>query len=622
MKVVRLERVVMNSSIFFQICSLFYISLLLIIYFSKKRLGTVENKIYIILAVTNLIGLILDISSVYTISNMSRYPILNKFVSKAYLVYLLSWMFLFTIYVFIISTNKKNDKNKTELHLSDYKNKVYPATILYFIFLILTIILPLYYKDNGNVIYSYGPSTNLLYFVSGLCIFTWLICLLLNFKQIKQKKYVPIFAFLIIGTLVTIIQGAHPEYLLMTSMETFITFLMYFTIENPDMKLINELNIAKDQAVKANNAKSEFLSSMSHEIRTPLNAIVGFSQALSEEDINDNAKDEVKDIIMASNSLLELVNGILDISKIESGKIEIVNTEYQFKNIYDELVILAKARMGDKPLDFRCHYDEDIPSVLYGDYTRVKQVILNILTNAVKYTREGYIDFSVSSVRKDDICRLIISVEDSGIGIKQENIPKLFTKFERLDLEKNITIEGTGLGLAITKKLVELMNGTIVVQSIYGKGSKFTIAIDQRVVHKEVVVENKEEKKVSEVHAEGRKVLIVDDNKINLKVASRLLENYKLDITTVESGALCIDKVNSDTYDLILMDDMMPNMSGVETLHKLKEIDGFATPVVALTANAVTGMKEKYLNDGFDDYLAKPINRDELNNIVAKYLNK
>ena len=612
----------MNSSIFFQICSLFYISLLLIIYFSKKRLGTVENKIYIILAVTNLIGLILDISSVYTISNMSQYPILNKFVSKAYLVYLLSWMFLFTIYVFIISTNKKSDKNKTELHLSDYKNKVYPATILYFIFLILTIILPLYYKDNGNVIYSYGPSTNLLYFVSGLCIFTWLICLLLNFKQIKQKKYVPIFAFLIIGTLVTIIQGAHPEYLLMTSMETFITFLMYFTIENPDMKLINELNIAKDQAVKANNAKSEFLSSMSHEIRTPLNAIVGFSQALSEEDINDNAKDEVKDIMMASNSLLELVNGILDISKIESGKIEIVNTEYQFKNIYDELVILAKARMGDKPLDFRCHYDEDIPPVLYGDYTRVKQVILNILTNAVKYTREGYIDFSVSSVRKDDICRLIISVEDSGIGIKQENIPKLFTKFERLDLEKNITIEGTGLGLAITKKLVELMNGTIVVQSIYGKGSKFTIAIDQRVVHKEVVVEKSEEKKVSEVHAEGRKVLIVDDNKINLKVASRLLENYKLDITTVESGALCIDKVNSNTYDLILMDDMMPNMSGVETLHKLKEIDGFTTPVVALTANAVPGMKEKYLNDGFDDYLAKPINRDELNNIVAKYLNK
>ena len=226
-------------------------------------------------------------------------------------------------------------------------------------------------------------------------------------------------------------------------------------------------------------------------------------------------------------------------------------------------------------------------------------------------------EIQCGKLMQGDVAKYICDFTNSKL-----NQDKLFTKFERLDLEKNITIEGTGLGLAITKKLVELMNGTIVVQSIYGKGSKFTIAIDQRVVHKEVVVENKEEKKVSEVHAEGRKVLIVDDNKINLKVASRLLENYKLDITTVESGALCIDKVNSDTYDLILMDDMMPNMSGVETLLKLKEIDGFATPVVALTANAVTGMKEKYLNDGFDDYLAKPINRDELNNIVAKYLNK
>ena len=236
----------------------------------------------------------------------------------------------------------------------------------------------------------------------------------------------------------------------------------------------------------------------------------------------------------------------MDISKIESGKIEIVNPEYQFKNIYDELVILAKARMGDKPLDFRCHYDEDIPSVLYGDYTRIKQIILNILTNAVKYTREGYIDFSVSSVRKDDICRLIISVEDSGIGIKQENIPKLFTKFERLDLEKNITIEGTGLGLAITKKLVELMNGTIVVQSIYGKGSKFTIAIDQRVVHKEVVVEKSEEKKVSEVHAEGRKVLIVDDNELSEKMKS-INSKWNINLQAKEAAVCKVDEIYKGT---------------------------------------------------------------------------
>lgn len=598
------------SNLYFLMISFIYLLLVMIIYFIKEKIKTKENKIYSMIIITSFIGIILDFISVYMAFSY-KHNVLFNLVNRFYLVYLLTWISLITSYTLVISLSEK----KATKVISIIKFLYVPMAL----FLIL---YPLKYSVKGNEFFTYGLSANTMYLLSTIYVLLMVICLFKNLKDIKSKKYVPIIFYIFIGTAVTLVQLTNPSILIITAMETFVTILMYFTIENPDMKLINELNIAKDQAIKANNAKSEFLSSMSHEIRTPLNAIVGFSQALSEEDINDNAKDEVKDIIMASNSLLELVNGILDISKIESGKIEIVNTEYQFKNIYDELVILAKARMGDKPLDFRCHYDEDIPSVLYGDYTRVKQVILNILTNAVKYTREGYIDFSVSSVRKDDICRLIISVEDSGIGIKQENIPKLFTKFERLDLEKNITIEGTGLGLAITKKLVELMNGTIVVQSIYGKGSKFTIAIDQRVVHKEVVVEKREEKKVSEVHAEGRKVLIVDDNKINLKVASRLLENYKLDITTVESGALCIEKVNSDTYDLILMDDMMPNMSGVETLHKLKEIDGFAIPVVALTANAVTGMKEKYLNDGFDDYLAKPINRDELNNIVAKYLNK
>lgn len=598
------------SNLYFLMISFIYLLLVMIIYFIKEKIKTKENKIYSMIIITSFIGIILDFISVYMAFSY-KHNVLFNLVNRFYLVYLLTWISLITSYTLVISLSEK----KATKVISIIKFLYVPMAL----FLIL---YPLKYSVKGNEFFTYGLSANTMYLLSTIYVLLMVICLFKNLKDIKSKKYVPIIFYIFIGTAVTLVQLTNPSILIITAMETFVTILMYFTIENPDMKLINELNIAKDQTVKANNAKSEFLSSMSHEIRTPLNAIVGFSQALSEEDINDKAKDEVKDIMMASNSLLELVNGILDISKIESGKIEIVNTEYQFKNVYDELVIFAKARMGDKPLDFRCHYDEDIPSVLYGDYTRVKQVILNILTNAVKYTREGYIDFSVSSVRKDDICRLIISVEDSGIGIKQENIPKLFTKFERLDLEKNITIEGTGLGLAITKKLVELMNGTIVVQSIYGKGSKFTIAIDQRVVHKEVVVEKREEKKVSEVHAEGRKVLIVDDNKINLKVVSRLLENYKLDITTVESGALCIDKVNSDTYDLILMDDMMPNMSGVETLHKLKEIDGFAIPVVALTANAVTGMKEKYLNDGFDDYLAKPINRDELNNIVAKYLNK
>lgn len=610
------------SSLYFQICSLFYIVLLNVTFFSKKRLQSLENKLFSYMIVTNLLGIILDIISTYLAIINANYSLLIIFC-KSYLVYLLIWITLMTAYIYVISVNgfKKKSKERTK---NQEKNSRFLKflIILATISVLLVIVLPLYSNRSNGRIYTYGPSAVISYIISGICIFVWLICMFKNIKNLKSKKYLPMFAYMTIGLIATAIQAIYPEILIITSMETFITFLMYFTIENPDMKMIEQLNIARDQAEKANRAKSDFLSNMSHEIRTPLNAIVGFSQALQEEDLPDSAKDEVSDIVSASNSLLELVNGILDISKIEADKLEIVNTEYSFKNVYNDLVALTRARMGEKPLDLRLSYDESIPSVLYGDHTRVKQIILNLLTNAVKYTKEGYVSFKVSSVIEGDVCRLIVSVEDSGIGIKNENIDKLFMKFERFDLDKNITIEGTGLGLAITKKLVDLMHGKIVVQSVYGKGSKFTVALDQKIVRgKEVVLEN-HEAKVELFEAPDKKILVVDDNKINLKVAARLLSNYKVNVELVESGFECLEKVKTNTYDLILMDDMMPKMSGVETFHKLKENNSFNTPVVALTANAITGMKEKYLSEGFNDYLSKPIDKLELNIIMKKYLKK
>jgi signal transduction histidine kinase/DNA-binding response OmpR family regulator len=424
-----------------------------------------------------------------------------------------------------------------------------------------------------------------------------------------------------VGTLTVQITS---QYLILTSsISAFITTLAYFMLENPDLHYIEELNIATRQAESANNAKSDFLSSMSHEIRTPLNAIVGFSQALAKEDISGSAKDEVKEILNASTTLLETVNGILDISKIEANKVEILNVDYSTKKLINEIISQTNSRIGSKPLEFKIDIDKDIPPVLYGDVVRIKQIILNLLTNAIKYTKAGYINFRIDAQSSHNKCLLTIMVEDTGTGMTKEEIDLLFVKFQRFEMDKNTNILGTGLGMAITKGLVELMNGEIVVDSEHGKGSTFTIVIEQDISSKSIeeIATVEELQKIEPFNATGQRVLVVDDNKINLKVAERMLSEYKVTIDMVDSGRECINKIISgEEYDLIMLDIMMPKMKGPEVLQNLKAQPGFNTPVIALTADVVSGMDEKYTTQGFDDCLPKPIVEEELFYLLKRYL--
>ena len=615
------------SSLFFQIASLFYIGLIAFVYFSKKKYDTIENRIYTLLIGITFVTLIIDMASV-SVALINPKDILANPLCKFYLVCIIAWVITFTYYILVISSRKNSGhvKISENKNLPYFKNLMYVFLIMFFVVSLLIFILPLYIFSDHKKMYTYGPSAVFSYSIAAICIVMWLGCLFSNIKKIKDKKYLPAFAFIILGGTAAFIQSTFPEILVVTSAASFITVLTYFTIENPDVKMIEELNLARMQAEKANNAKTEFLSSMSHEIRTPLNAITGFSEALKEEpDIPERAKEDVNDILMASESLLEIVNGVLDISKIEANKLEIINNNYNPYKMFKELTTLTKVRIGEKPIELIVKIDETIPKVLYGDHTRVKQVILNILTNAAKYTKEGYIIFKVDSVIKGDICRLIASVEDTGIGIKRDSIDKLFDKFERLEEDRNTAIEGTGLGLAITKRLVQLMHGQLVVQSVYGKGSKFTVSIDQKIAPSDVKLEDTMEVSREELTKDkdivGKSVLVVDDNKLNIKVATRLLEDYGITVDSCESGTECLEKVKSIKYDLIFMDDMMPRMSGTETFHKLKEDPNFNTPVVVLTANAIAGMEEKYLSEGFNSYLSKPIERKALDNVINKYLN-
>ncbi len=608
----------MDYLIMLSFAQLIYTFLLSIVFFSKERINKKENNIYSYLLIETVALLSFGII-LYFMMKSSSYT-MKMIMNKLYLFFNLLWTYLFTLYILSTLYSEK---------LFNSKSSTIRNILIGFFQFILIMVLPLNFTINDNgAMFAYGISTIVTYFLSFIYVIILIYVLLSKIKFAKQSKYIPLYLFFVLGTFCTIIQAINPALFLVVPLEALLTAVMYFTIENPDAKMIEQLNKARDEAVKANQAKTDFLSSMSHEIRTPLNAICGFSNSLLENDgVSDDAKGDVKNIIMASDTLLELVNGILDISKIEANKLEIIDSVYSFKKMYEELILLTKARIGEKPIEFKHSYDESIPEFLYGDGIRVKQVIINLLTNSAKYTKDGYIDFRINSIQKNNIIRLIISVEDSGIGIKKESIDKLFTKFERLGVEKQTTTEGTGLGLAITKKLVEMMGGKIVVQSIYGKGSIFTISLDQRMLTNEeltkVMKEKETEEKTDEIiDASGKNILVVDDNMLNLKVAERLLKAYKCNITLVSSGSECLDKVSNNKYDLILLDDMMPRMSGTETLQKLKEIETFNTPVVALTANAITGMKEEYINRGFNDYLSKPIIKEDLNRVMKKYLKK
>mgnify|MGYP000729003631 FL=1 len=587
----------------------------MILFFSKSRIDSKETKLYGFMLISSFFDIILVLAELiityYFLDDVNMY--LVKGLNKIDFIHYIMWptlLSLYTIYVTYLDEEKYNKAKKIFLTLD-------------IIAILIEFMLPINIISTKEVMGVTGIGPAFVFLISSFYVIVNIIILIKNYKKIKNKKNLPFLFFLIFIIIAMLLRVYNPTLIVIPAIIVYINMIMYFTIENPDVKLIEEINIAKESAIKASNAKTEFLSNMSHEIRTPLNAIVGFSEALqSDERIPVEAKEDIKDIVMASDSLLEIVNGILDISKIEADKLEIINTTYSPKKVFDELVVLTRGRLGfEKQIEFKTSFSSDIPATLYGDYARVKQIVLNLLTNAVKYTNEGYISFTVECVNiNKDLCRLIISVEDSGIGIKKDKIDKLFTKFERLDEERNITIEGTGLGLAITKKLVELMHGKMVVQSIYGKGSKFTVSLDQKIVATKEKEEIKE-KTVVKGNYKGKRVLVVDDNKLNLKVAERLLREYNLFVDEVASGFDAIDRINMGVpYNLILMDDMMPKMSGCETLKELKKNKDFHTKTVALTANAISGMREKYLSVGFDDYLAKPIKKEELEVILDKYL--
>lgn len=599
----------MYTGIFFSIEALFYLGLLLLVYFKKKVFKSRENKIYSILVIVTFIELLTEIILDIVGPLYQAIPKISYSVAKIYCIFIILWNCLLCTYVFLVALKMKNKER--------YSSSTKTLLISFGIALSLaSALLPINFYYSGKIAYTYGPSVNVVYISAIVYSLIGVFCLLWNAKEWKDKRFIPVIILVTLGSLCSYIQYMNPGLLLATAVHSFITFIMYFTIENPDVKMIEEYHKAKEIADNANEDKTMFLYNMTNDIRAITKDINNdANNAILELDSKKIDKDYMSECLRGIKEntarFTTMTNEILDVSSIDNASIKVYDEKYNIKLLLRRLVTQYNDKCKEKNLTFRSDIDSTLPEYLYGDSLGLKNVLTSILDNSVKYTSNGYVELNVSTIIKNNIVRLIITIEDSGIGISPDKLDTIFYKNRE-------EIDGSNIknNLYTAKKLITLMGGTIIASSNYNEGTTMKIVLDQKLGEQYDEKLNKYENTYDK-----KRILLVDDNISTNKIISKLLKDTNIELDYVGLGKEALDKIRSkEKYDLILLDEVMDPLDGKTVMKKFKDIRDFNTKVILLTRNNEYEYNEEYLKYGFAGYLLKPINKDKLLEIIDKYL--
>lgn len=589
-------------SVAFSICSFIYIIIFAFVYFSKKRINLIENKIYTGLLVTTIIGLSIDIIGFISFQTGDTTSFTNIIIAKIYLLYYFTWTSLLTLYTFIVSTKQKKK--------IDYVNLIKKISMLYIIISLVIIMLPVRIENAGHSLYSCGPSVNLLYTVSGILVVIMLASMFSNTKNIRRKEYIPLLVFILFGTIVMIIQHQYPDILLLITCHSIVTALMYFTIENPDMQMVEELSENKKLTEQNYEEKTKFIFKISQDLKKPLQDITSISGKML-EDKKEIKEENIKQININSKQLYTYVNNALDVSKMDISNLKIVETTYNTKNFFEELKLRIKSEIknSNKNIEFRYDISENIPEYLQGDKTKIKQVILSVIFDSIKYTEEGFIELSINTIIKYGICRLMIDVSDSGKGMSLHKINTILNVSGDIEEQEQERIDKLDISLPLAHKIIKTMNGSFIIKSEENKGTNFLIILDQQI--KEENNKKSSLEKYSKKILNEKKILVVSVDNDIMNELEEALENYEIINSLYGKDAL--ERIKQEQFEFILIDDELKNERGIEVLNIIKEIT--KKPIYIMLNKNKEFMSEHYVKEGFTNYIIKENLEEEIKKI-------